>query len=276
MVGKRVSFPFWTKSLFCRGEVGAVCFGETYDVTDLDVSTRYFWDPYHFFFAKTDFRTELVRGLQRKMRKFVSLLVDIYFFEIWGKLVGIWLGYFGNLKVWMQHFHPLSFLKANKISCLLLRDGGDVWKVFVLVSQVHFFVQISNVAMSLNTLGFLDLQWFPTRILQGWHRSGESVLLINQWNGGSSTEVAPATENGLSSRAAGEGDRTALLVGGMKAESKLIFEWYLTLTFVGKKSFFVCLFVCSFFKSFFFRVKHELHNFPCFLGTIWWIHELNC
>lgn len=51
MVGKRDSFPFWSpKSQFCRGEVGAVCFGETYDVIDLDVWTLYFWDPYLFFF----------------------------------------------------------------------------------------------------------------------------------------------------------------------------------------------------------------------------------
>ena len=63
MVGKRVSFPSWSpKSLFCRGKLAAVCFRETYDMTDLDVSTLSFLDPSHFFFAKTDFRTELVRG----------------------------------------------------------------------------------------------------------------------------------------------------------------------------------------------------------------------
>lgn len=100
MVGKRDSFPFWSpKSQFCRGEVGAVCFGETYDVIDLDVWTLYFWDPYLFFFAKTDFRTELVRGLQRKMRKFVVFLYWLIF--IFLKFEANWLGSgWGIFEIW--------------------------------------------------------------------------------------------------------------------------------------------------------------------------------
>lgn len=143
MVGKRDSFPFWSsKSLVCRGEQAAVSFREAYDVTVSWTFRHYlFWDPYNFS-SQNRFPDWTGEGMKTKDAKIrcVSLLVDIYFFEIRGKLVGV----FWKFEGLNATLPPVSFLKANRISCLLLRNGGDVRKVFVLVSQVDFFLHSSS------------------------------------------------------------------------------------------------------------------------------------
>ena len=224
-----------------------------------------FWDPYSFS-SQNRFPGWTGEGTETKDAKIhcVSLLVDIYFF------LNLRQTSWGILEIWRFECNTSTrclFKRQTKYHVFYQGNGGDVRKIFVLVSQVDFSLQISNVevAMSLKTLGFLDLQWFPTRILQRmtslWGiRVVDQPVFEGEFNRG-----CPSYRKRAFQQSSRWGRQNCLTYGRneswIKTDIWMIFDTH----FHWKKSFFVCLFACLFlFQIFFFIVKHELNNLPCF------------